>query len=66
MTITRGHGKEIDAMIEQAYRRGYDQGFYRGSELPKEARAAARIKVYAWRCKRDGFTPPPYSSGGEK
>ncbi len=68
MTITRGHGKDIDAMIEQAYRRGYDQGFNNGTEIPLEQLDVALKKVRSWRHARkhrDAFIPPPGSCLGE-
>ena len=66
MTITRGHGKEIDAMIEQAFRRGYYQGFHNGMELPAHKHKAAHVKIHAWRyAKDDKDSPPPGSGQGE-
>jgi hypothetical protein len=67
MTVTRGHGTETDEMIEQAYRRGYMQGFFNALELSPEKHSIGKFMVHGWRyLKNPMMIPPPGSSQGEK
>lgn len=68
MTITRGSNKEIDYIIEHAYRRGYHQGFDAAVNTPKKKHKEGGIKIYQWRKsinKNDPFFPPPGSGFGD-
>lgn len=66
MTITRGYGKEIDALIEEAFRRGFAQGFHAGIIIDADKKKKAVKHVFDWRHSQisDEFTPPPYSGFG--
>ncbi len=66
MTVTRGHGKKIDEMIDQAYRRGYHQAFHNQAIAKDDKWKSAEKTILKWRHKKHGgkISPAPGSGQG--